>query len=358
MANKYFIMNAYADNAKKIAEVKGKIKEIEDLGGLDLKGYSAKTYNGNAFSPSSGGSGGKSGKGGKGGSGSSSAKKVQEDMEKLSDRYWDLNNAISKCESELKKFNTQMEHATDDEKISGLNRQLDLLNKQRDAYKKLREEQQKELWDKRVKLDSFGFRFADDWNINNYNSQIDKLVNEANAIQDADAKKARQEVVKNIQKTAEEYNKLLNDSIPETENTIDDILNDIIDAQEEVADILEKQRDKYIDNLKEQYDKRKEYLQKEKDLMNKTYEEQDRKDELKEKEESIIKLKEQLQDAIREGNTEIQKNLWEQIQEAQNEINKFIRDADIFIYIIQIKECPYTHAQNKEKCYTAKTHRQ
>ena len=110
-------------------------------------------------------------------------------MEKLSDRYWDLNNAISKCESELKKFNTQMEHATDDQKISGLNRQLDLLNKQRDAYKKLREEQQRELWDKRVKLDSFGFRFADDWNINNYNSQIDKLVNEANAIQDADAKK-------------------------------------------------------------------------------------------------------------------------------------------------------------------------
>ena len=63
--------------------------------------------------------------------------------------------------------------------------------------------------------------------------------------------------------------------------------------------------------------------------MNKTYEEQDRKDELKEKEESIIKLKEQLQDAIREGNTEIQKNLWEQIQEAQNEINKFIRDAEL-----------------------------
>ena len=320
------ILNAFAENAKKIAEVKGKIKEIENLDGLDLKGYSPQTYNGSAFSPSFGGSGGKSGKGG---SGSSSAKKVQEDMEKLSDRYWDLNNAISKCESELKKFNTQMEHATDDEKISGLNKQLELLNKQRDAYKKLREEQQKDLWDKRVQLDSFGFRFADDWNINNYNAQIDKLVNEANSIADADAKKARQEVVKNIQKTAEEYNKLLNDSIPETDNTIDDILNDIIDAQEEVADILEKQRDKYIDNLKEQYDKRKEYLQKEKDLMNKTYEEQDRQDELKEKEETIIKLKEQLQDAIREGNTEIQKNLWEQIQEAQNEINKFIRDAEL-----------------------------
>lgn len=315
------ILQAYAENAKKIADVKGKIKEIEDLDGLDLKGYSAQTYNGSAFPNASSGNGSKGSK--------SSAQKVQEDMEKLSDRYWDLNNAISKCESELKKFNTQMEHATDDQKISGLNKQLDLLNKQRDAYKKLREEQQKDLWDKRVQLDSFGFRFADDWNINNYNSQIDKLVNEANAIQDADAKKARQEVVKNIQKVAEEYNKLLNDSIPETENTIDDILNEIIDAQEEVADILEKQRDKYIENLEKQFDKRKEYLQKEKDLMNKTYEEQDRQDDLKEKEESIIKLKEQLQDAIREGNTEIQKNLWEQIQEAQNEINKFIRDAEL-----------------------------
>ena len=315
------ILQAYAENAKKIADVKGKIKEIEDLDGLDLKGYSAQTYNGSAFPNASSGNGSKGSK--------SSAQKVQEDMEKLSDRYWDLNNAISKCESELKKFNTQMEHATDDQKISGLNKQLELLDKQRNAYKKLREEQQKDLWDKRVQLDSFGFRFADDWNINNYNSQIDKLVNEANAIQDADAKKARQEVVKNIQKVAEEYNKLLNDSIPETENTIDDILNEIIDAQEEVADILEKQRDKYIENLEKQFDKRKEYLQKEKDLMNKTYEEQDRQDDLKEKEESIIKLKEQLQDAIREGNTEIQKNLWEQIQEAQNEINKFIRDAEL-----------------------------
>ena len=133
------ILQAYAENAKKIADVKGKIKEIEDLDGLDLKGYSAQTYNGSAFPNAS------SGNGSKGSSGKSSAQKVQEDMEKLSDRYWDLNNAISKCESELKKFNTQMEHATDDQKISGLNKQLELLDKQRDAYKKLREEQQKDL---------------------------------------------------------------------------------------------------------------------------------------------------------------------------------------------------------------------
>ena len=320
------ILNAFAENAKKIAEVKGKIKEIEDLDGLDLKGYSPQTYNGSAFSPSSGGSGGK---GGKGGSGSSSAKKVQEDMEKLSDRYWDLQNVISDTENALKSFETTMKKADDDKRISNLNKEIDLLNRKRDAYKALMNEQRKEVEDKRRELSKSGFTFYDDGSISNYNVQIDTLVNQANAIGDADAKKARQEVVKNIQKTAEEYNKLLKESIPDTQNTIDDILNEIIDAQEEVADILAKQRDKYIDNLEKQYDKRKEYLQKEKDLMNKTYEEQDRQDELKEKEETIIKLKEQLQDAIREGNTEIQKNLWEQIQEAQNEINKFIRDAEL-----------------------------
>lgn len=321
------ILKAYAENAKKIAEVKGKIQEIEDLGGLDLKGYSAQTYNGSAFSPSSGGLGGKSGKGG---SGSSSAEKVQEDMEKLSDRYWDYNNAVTEAEKALQSFETAMKKADDDKKISNLNKEIELLDRKREAYKRLAEEQKRDLADKKRELSQYGFTFYDSTGaIGNYNYQIDKLVNEANAISDADAKKARQEVVKNIQKTAEEYNKLLEESIPDTQNTIDDILNDIIDAQEEVADILEKQRDKYIDNLKEQYDKRKEYLQKEKDLMNKTYEEQDRQDELKEKEETIIKLKEQLQDAIREGNTEIQKNLWEQIQEAQNEINKFIRDAEL-----------------------------
>ena len=318
------VLNAYAENAKKIAEVKGKIKEIEDLDGLDLKGYSPQTYNGSAFSPSFGGSGGK------GGSGSSSAKKVQEDMEKLSDRYWDYNNAVTEAEKALQSFETAMEKADDDKRISNLNKEIELLDRKREAYKRLAEEQKRDLADKRRELSQYGFTFYDSTGaIGNYNYQIDKLVNEANAISDADAKKARQEVVKNIQKTAEEYNKLLEESIPDTQNTIDDILNDIIDAQEEVADILAKQRDKYIDNLKEQYDKRKEYLQKEKDLMNKTYEEQDRKDELNEKEQTIIKLKEQLQDAIREGNTEIQKNLWEQIQEAQNEINKFIRDAEL-----------------------------
>ena len=321
------VLNAYAENAKKIKEVKEKIKEIEDLDGLDLKGYSPQTYNGSAFSPSFGGSGGKSGKGG---SGSSSAEKVQEDMEKLSDRYWDYNNAVTEAEKALQSFETAMEKVDDDKRISNLNKEIELLDRKREAYKRLAEEQKRDLADKRRELSQYGFTFYDSTGaIGNYNYQIDKLVNEANAISDADAKKARQEVVKNIQKTAEEYNKLLEESIPDTQNTIDDILNDIIDAQEEVADILEKQRDKYIDNLKEQYDKRKEYLQKEKDLMNKTYEEQDRKDELNEKEQTIVKLKEQLQDAIREGNTEIQKNLWEQIQEAQNEINKFIRDAEL-----------------------------
>lgn len=328
MAKDPSIMNAYANNAKKIAEVKGKIKEIEDLGGLDLKGFSAQTYNGGAFSPSSfsSGSGGKSGKGG---SGSSGSQKVQEDMEKLSDRYWDLQNVISDTENALKSFETTMKKADDDKRISNLNKEIDLLNRKRDAYKALMNEQRKEVEDKRRELSKSGFTFYDDGSISNYNVQIDTLVNQANAIGDADAKKARQEVVKNIQKTAEEYNKLLKESIPDTQNTIDDILNDIIDAQEEVADILAKQKDKYIENLKKQYDKKKEYLEKEKELMNKTYEEQDRQDELNEKEKSIIKLKEQLQDAIREGNTEIQKNLWEQIQEAQNEINKFIRDAEL-----------------------------
>lgn len=328
MAKDPSIMNAYANNAKKIAEVKGKIKEIEDLGGLDLKGFSAQTYNGGAFSPSSfsSGSGGKSGKGG---SGSSGSQKVQEDMEKLSDRYWDLQNVISDTENALKSFETTMKKADDDKRISNLNKEIDLLNRKRDAYKALMNEQRKEVEDKRRELSKSGFTFYDDGSISNYNVQIDTLVNQANAIGDADAKKARQEVVKNIQKTAEEYNKLLKESIPDTQNTIDDILNDIIDAQEEVADILAKQKDEYIDNLEKQYDKKKEYLEKEKELMNKTYEEQDRQDELNEKEKSIIKLKEQLQDAIREGNTEIQKNLWEQIQEAQNEINKFIRDAEL-----------------------------
>lgn len=270
---------------------------------------------------------GSSGSGGKG-SGSSSAQKQQEDIESLTDRYYILQNALTDVENALKSLDTKMENATEEEKIKLLDQEIALLNKKRKALNDIWYEQKQEKNDLQYTLSQNGFQFDSEGNITNYKKRLNELLAWANSQSDAEAKKSAQDTYKNLVKIVDDYTKLIKDSIPDTINQFDDITNAIIDSQKEISDILQKQREEYVKNLEKETDALKNELQKRKDLINKQWETEDEEDERAEKQDKINQLEADLASAMRSGNEALQKSIRDQLEKAQQELNKFITESE------------------------------
>ena len=327
MAKDTSIMNAYAENAKKIAEVKGKIKEIENLDGLDLKGYSSQTYNGGAFSPSSGS--------GSGGSGSSAAKEGTY-LQDLYDRYSELQKAIDRCANAYDVLEEKKKNASDKDKLKYIKEQIDLINKQKDAVNALRNEQQNQYNELKGYLQGKGFNINSDGAITNY-SRIKELTAWAGTNDD------RKEEVEAINDAIEEFNDLVQNDMPKSRkefesltNTIADLneemkdiykseLELVTDAQEEVVDIIKDRLDKQKELLDKEYEDRKEALEKTKKLYQDQNAEEDYAEELAEEQKKLDEMKNSLIDLQRDvsGNSDaLIADMKKQIEEQE----KVIRD--------------------------------
>lgn len=263
-----------------------------------------------------------------GGAGSSSgSKKEVADLENLADRYYDLNNAIKQVENTLKSLKTLMENATEEEKIKLLQKEVDTLNAKKKALEALQKEQQKEASELKKELSSNGFNFDKYGNVTNAIDRLTQLTDQVNKLT-GDSKEAAIAKVKALNETLKQYTDLLLDKIPDVADEIDDMKNEVIDAQKEIASILEEQRDKYIENLEKETDKLKSELNKRKELMEKSWKEEDAKDELSKKQKALNDLEDQLALAMRTADQELIKSIRLQIQEAQAEIDNFIRDNE------------------------------
>ena len=327
MAKDTSIMNAYAENAKKIAEVKGKIKEIENLDGLDLKGYSSQTYNGGAFSPSSGS--------GSGGSGSSAAKEGTY-LQDLYDRYSELQKAIDRCANAYDVLEEKKKNASDKDKLKYIKEQIDLINKQKDAVNALRNEQQNQYNELKGYLQGKGFNINSDGAITNY-SRIKELTAWAGTNDD------RKEEVEAINDAIEEFNDLVQNDMPKSRKEFESLTNTVAelneemkdiykselelvtDAQEEIVDIIKDRLDKQKELLDKEYEDRKEALEKTKKLYQDQNAEEDYAEELAEEQKKLDEMKNSLIDLQRDvsGNSDaLIADMKKQIEEQE----KVIRD--------------------------------
>ena len=280
-------------------------------------GISVPNIGGNFIGTGSGGSSG----------GSKATEKEIKNMEKLSNRYLDLDNALKQVNNEIEKNKTLMDNSTDEERLKYLDKEIGLLQKQKTAYENIRKERVKELSELKNSLSASGFGFNGDGNIANANSRLDSLVSYANSLS-GDSKENAQNNVDTIFKNLTRYNELLLTQIPEVENTILDLKNTTIDTQKEIVDLIKKQRDTYVDNIKKETDALKKEIQKRKDLMNSQWDEEDFEDEKRKKENALLDLNAQLADAMRLADDELIANIKKQIESSQLEIDNFIRDNE------------------------------
>lgn len=264
---------------------------------------------------------------GTGGSNKDKTEKEIANMEKLSDRYRDVNNALKELDNELDRNKILMENTSDKEKLKYLDKELELIKKQEIAYKNKNKEQQKELSELKNSLVANGFNADGSGRITNANSRLDALTNWANSLS-GDAKENAQKNVKAIAESLERYNDLLLNQIPEVSNAILDLKNTTIDTQKEIVEIFKKQKDSYVENIQKETDALKKEIQKRKDLRNKEWDEEDYADELKKRQDTLVDLESQLQDAMRMADGELIANIKKQIESAQQDINNFIRDNE------------------------------
>ena len=205
------------------------------------------------------GSGGKS-SGGGGGSEpkeDTSQEEYRDDLEDERDIYHDINIQISDYDTYLKRVKKQEEKLIGLGLIDNLKKQLDLLEKQKDAYKRKYELQQWDLQNQREILSTLGATFDAYGNISNYmdilgsqqqyvnalTSEYNDLVTDYNESVDPDYKENLKDQLsmleKRLQAETDSYNNLKDkisdyDKLKDDMQQVEDSIQDAVDQQIEI----------------------------------------------------------------------------------------------------------------------------
>lgn len=192
------------------------------------------------------GGGGGGGGGGKKGGGSGSAPSTVKKTKTEIDRYWDINNAISKTSHEMEKLAKAKEKMSGTELIDALTKENKLLEQQKKNYQALLKEQQKELSEVIGKIKKKGGSFSGN-KLKNYKSLMKKAGQKLHKKENAynkwtkskkakgkDGKAASKKKLKGVKKAQEayaeleklvsRYQQLQYDAIEETKAKMEELL--------------------------------------------------------------------------------------------------------------------------------------
>lgn len=314
---------------KQLQQAKAQYEEIQ----TEFSSYSGG-FSGYKPSFSSGSFSGSSGSGNKGGSGSgsdSTAKEVK-DLESLEDRYYSLMDAIDDCNNALQINKTLQEKLTGTDRIKYMNQEIELYKKQQQAVKNLTDEYKKEASELKNLLSSKGVAFDGNGNIANYNDFIRYETNKANSLS-GDAKESAVEQVKELEEQLKKYTELTNNLIPAQEKEWQSLANTIKDVHKEMANAVADVEKEIYDTIKHYAEKatkaKQDEIDKQIELLNKSYQEEDRQDELNKKRQELTELRNEM--AKYENAVDIKgRKRYEQIlaefEAKQEELNKIIRD--------------------------------
>ena len=298
---------------------------------------------GNNYVGSHSGSSGGSGSGGKGSS--ASAEKTQADMESLVEIYAELEKAIGRTTNKIQLYESLQKSATGGEVVKYLDLQVGLYKQLRNEQEALLKRQQQRANELKGILSANGFNISNEGMIANYEAQLQALTNTANAIQDADTKKARQDEIKELSDLIKEYNGLIESELGATEKEIQEINNTIrelnktriemvSEAEAQIYDILEHSANKQVELQKKA-------LEEVQDARNKMRDEDDYAKEREEKVSNLADIEAQMEILSRDSSVQGQRKLEElktQYEELMKEMNETIQNRQDELFDTMISD--------------------
>lgn len=266
---------------RQMNQISAGISTIDKVfGGLqaNLNKYEANFTGSNFNAGSVGSSGSNSNKG----SSKKDTEKQVADLEDLTDRYYDLEDAITDYSNALSFNKLLQNNAKDKEKINLMKQEIELYKKQADAVKKLNDEQKREASELKSYLSKQGVTFDSSGDISNYNSVMSSWVNWANSLS-GEAKENAINSTKALEESLKRYDELVNNLIPKQEQEWQSLQNSISDVNDSIKELYEDQlnlvasQEKEIADMIEYYankktEAKKEAVQKELDLEKKRLE--------------------------------------------------------------------------------------
>lgn len=238
-----------------IAELEGykqNIESYESFNPGDLN-FELPTYNPtNSPTTSSGGykpskpsgSGGK-GSGGKGSGSGSKEETVKEveDLEYEKDLYHDINIELQKIANTMTKLQEQEDDLYGEAKIANMERQTELLRKQRELTAQKLEIAKQEAAETKKSLAGMGVKFDETGAITNYNEIIKEKTDWANSLS-GEAKEKAKDYVETLQSAIEQYEDLHFNTIIEYESELEELREAV---QEKILEALEYKYEVKID---------------------------------------------------------------------------------------------------------------
>lgn len=252
--------------------------------------------------------------------GNSSSKKKDPEYTAKLEQWYNLKDSINDVNKALEE-NRRLQKGTDDaEKIKLMEKEISLMKQQVALNKQLQAEMEKEKKAIQDKIKAKGGIFQGD-NLTNG----DSLLGYAKGEKSVEEMKALEQLIK-------DYTTLTNQTIPSVIGEWQDLENAIKDVRKEQADLaisLEKDVYEAVEHyLKKEFDARKKALDDKKKLLEDSWKQEDREDKLADAEAQLEEIDAQIQNAIRSGDKELEKQLRKQYAEQQKALNEMIRDQE------------------------------
>lgn len=260
--------------------------------------------------------------------------KQLEKIEKLGNRYFDLEQAIKKVDNALSLNQAKQENATASERVALMEEEIALIKEKQKLVAEQKTETQKEANELKDKLASQGVTFNEDGTISNYQQVINNLKTSANLLAGEYRDNAVEEIEELIEKM-EEYSDLVSGTIPELEVEWEEYTNSLKEAEKAKAELVASIEKDITSAITNEYKKRtealKSELQKQKDAYNKQFDEEDWEDSLSEEQRKLDEIQQQINNLSRDtslaGKLKLEQ-LLQEYKDQQKVIDDMIRDHE------------------------------
>lgn len=227
-----------------------------------------------------------------GGSNKNTEKEIA-DLEDLTNRYYNLEDAINDYSNALKINKLLQENSTGTTKINLMKEELGLYQKQAEAVKKLNEEQKREANELKSILANQGVSFDNKGDISNYNAILTSKRNWANSLS-GDAKESAKEQVKALAEQLKRYDELVNKLIPAQEDEWQSLNNTIKEVYKTQAKLVADQEKQIYDTIKyfaeRATEAKKKEIDKQIELLNKSYDDESKDEDLNKQRQKVTEL--------------------------------------------------------------------
>lgn len=262
------------------------------------------------------------------------AEQLEEVMDKL-DRLYDVTKKLSKAENELALIEAKLNTATGDEKIALLKRQEEIYQAQKNLMLEQLNIQKQIAEEKRMELSNLGVAFDKDGYVSNYEDLVKKMQKQIESMPGGEARDKAIEELEELIEKIEEYDSLVRDEIPSTEQTWWELTASIKEAQREQLQIVQDVQQSIANAIKNKWQEStnalSEEIDKQKELLNKQWSDEDWEDSLGKAEMELNKLQAQINNLSKDTSLAGQlklEQLKEQYKEQMEALNQMIKDHE------------------------------